>query len=513
MVGKHTIGNHPSSRLSVFHRSLGKILDVLTDYPYVIPPVFLIIVTYPYWGQTPALDPMIMYRQSTILFHGGILSTIRDAPFIHPPLLFLINAVAFFFFGNSPTTYNGVGLVMLLVASYTLYRTLRDIWNKHLATLTTLLLFCNPQVIINSFYLNYDMVILVFLVFALRAYILGKRWVFALVCAAMVTLKETALAIPLTFFLSESAMILFRQKTFREKMHALIRTSLVYLPTLFLFFAWQMTLLAVGASEWRAHIFTETTMSSYALALTNVITLKIFNQYFLQNIFNTFGLNFQWILTVDTLLLWIVYKYRRFAQTDKQKQFIHTLLSISVTYGLPALTFPTWTIPRYGVPLLLCLVFFFSLFVLATPRIFTILLTTEIVALTIVANVTSIDPLSRALGTTYIRGEEFYANDIDPNGPDGLFYNTQILKPIKKQNSLVRFASEKHADILIANCDEIKLAERIESSLVFPRAYPQYALTRPLACVSALADQEWDLLRGYTVVLDRPNDKPIVLSL
>ena len=156
MVGQHATGNYTSSRLSILHRSFARIFDILIDYAYTIPPVFLIIVTYPYWGQTPALDPMIMYRQSTILFHGGILPTIRDAPFIHPPLLFLVNAVAFFFFGNSPTTYNGVGLAALLVASYTLYRTLRDIWNKHLAALATLLLFCNPQVIINSFYLNYD---------------------------------------------------------------------------------------------------------------------------------------------------------------------------------------------------------------------------------------------------------------------------------------------------------------------------------------------------------------------
>ena len=329
----------------------------------------------------------------------------------------------------------------------------------------------------------------------------------------MVTLKETALAIPLAFFLYSSVAIGFHRVAFRTKVHAISQNSLIYLPTLLLFLIWQGILQGVGASEWRAHIFEETQMSSYMLTLTNVITLKIFNQYFLQNIFNTFGLNFQWILTVDTLILWIVYKYRRFAQTDKQKRFIHTLLWISVTYGLLALTFPTWTIPRYGIPLLLCLVFFFSLFVLATPRILKILFIAEVIALTIVANVSSLDPLSRALGTTYIRGEEFYANDIDPNGPDGLFYNTQILHPITKQNALVRFASEQHADILIANCDELKLAERIESAFSFPSAYPQYALTQPLACVSAVADPEWDLLRGYTVVLDRPNDKPVVLSL
>lgn len=71
-----------------------ELIDLICLLPFA---VYLISV-FPYFGESPSLDPMVIYRESTQFFNGGIKEIIGNGTTVHPPLIYLLN---FFLFQSS----------------------------------------------------------------------------------------------------------------------------------------------------------------------------------------------------------------------------------------------------------------------------------------------------------------------------------------------------------------------------------------------------------------------------
>ena len=86
-----------------------------------IPSLFLVIAMGSSWGETPSLDPLLFYRESTIFFSDGFNELYRTTHTAHPPLLHLAMAALFHLFGKSPAAYNLAGLLCLASSSSLLF--------------------------------------------------------------------------------------------------------------------------------------------------------------------------------------------------------------------------------------------------------------------------------------------------------------------------------------------------------------------------------------------------------
>ena len=124
---------------------------------------------------------------------------------------------------------------------------------------------------------------------------------------------------------------------------------------------------------------------------------------------------------------------------------------------------------------------------------------------TLISNVSSLDPLSASKGTYKIFGEQFYVKDFWNDGPDGIEYNMQYLKPVKHQNDLVKQAVKDKADIFVGNCNELKLGERIWSMSIHNNFYP-IKFDRKLECINFFEiedEKNLQKITGKRIMVDK----------
>jgi hypothetical protein len=152
------------------------------------------------------------------------------------------------------------------------------------------------------------------------------------------------------------------------------------------------------------------------------------------------------------------------------------------------LPFPTWSIPRYAVPV----IFTIGLCVpLLLPERKKIAILAVGIFLNVAGTVASLDPVTRLIFGTYrMQGQTLYATDHAWRGADRAMYNLQLPAMTKRRNQTIQNALEQGADYWAADCDELKLGEKLWMIAFMPAGHPAFKTGRNLQCVHS-GDREF----------------------
>lgn len=454
------------------------------DLCALLPWLIFLILTLPYFGQAPAMDPMINYRHSTAFFHEGFTGIVNEGVTAHPPLLYSLSTLAFYLFGKSPLSVNMLGALIFLASSLILYFTLKGVFNQRMAFASTLLLFINPLVVVNFYYLTSEALMIMGTILAFMTYI-KSRWVLLTIALTLLSLmKETALTIIGGVFLTFIADLIIFRNTLSVKLNQRLPILAVFLPALIVTLAWAYYLSTIGTTEWRDTTFVKDNQGSYQIVLQNLLGLKIFNQFLIGNIVNAFINNFQWVFLVLISPILLLIKYGNPLPKIEQKKAALFFALVGITYIILTLSFPTWTIPRYSIPALLSFFFFFALLLIQITK--PILYWAALIflsAILLMANFVSIDPLTANSKNIKIYGTSLYDQPFWNNSPDRLMYNLQFLQAVSNQNKFIKNAVDSNADIIVAQCDELKLGEKLWTISINPTFYPQFKGFKNTICL------------------------------
>ena len=458
-----------------------KLIDLFSLLPFAV----YLVAVFPYFGESPSLDPLVIYRESTQFYNGGLMEILSAGTTVHPPLIYLLNSMAFFVFGKDPMSYNLVGTLVFILSSIFLYFMIKSLFGIKTAVPMTILLFLNPLVIINSFYLMNDMLILMGTILAIGFYSCGRKYFLSATLALMTLMKETSYIIIFSIFLISFFRVIIKNEDIKNKLKQLAREMLIFIPAILIFLAWSYFLKSLGTTEWREPFFGAANQNSYIIIIENLYSLKIFNIFLSQNLRNAFLLNFQWIYLIGLIFYGLLYKRDILTLTKEQKYFFYILIIIILFYIILVFPFPTWTIPRYVLPILFPFFFFFAFFIsrIRQQKLYLSMIMAFFI-LALISNFFSLDPLSLGKGKIEIHNQSFYNINYSNGGPDRIIYNTQFLNVVRDQNNFIKDIINKNSSIIIANCYDLKLGEKVYSINIHNDFYPQLKLHKQLHCIS-----------------------------
>lgn len=214
---------------------------------------------------------------------------------------------------------------------------------------------------------------------------------------------------------------------------------------------WFVFLKLHGESVWSDWNFSETSQKGtiYTI-LNNLFTLKLFNKYTIQNWLQFFVLNFNWLLWIIILLGITIkrsglnkkYLKRLVTKTFTNKSLMGAFI-FCVAHFIAVLSFQTYTIPRYALPLepfFYLAVAYGSYQISKRSNLSKVFVYIFLCGLTIVRLFTSTDPVSTHFwGKGEILGQSIYALNQAPSlsGFDGITYNLQYNLIVKKRSDLI----------------------------------------------------------------------------
>ncbi len=465
-----------------------KFIDLLC----CLPAIYFLLVTHGYWGETAPMDGMVYYRQATQFFAYGPLAAFQKNNFIHPPLFYIVQGIFFIFFGISPQTYTLLGYVLFVITSLGMYVSLKQLFNRRVALVATSLLFMNPHTIVGTFYPNPDIILMYVFIFTLFAHTYEKKLILMFSYVLLFLAKDTGLVMCAGIVFVRSIHGIYHHKSIKMKIWSVVQETLLCLPVILTYGLWSSYTNVIGANWREIFLHEETTETSYIVfAIKKLVTFGFINPRLIQSIFNIFALNFQWIYTALLLLLWHLFFKKKIATTNPQRSFILALVFTSILYLCVVLSFPTWTIPRYGIHMLVPLFFFLSVYINQIKwKLLYVGIVVGLLCTTLISNTASVDPVSMRIGSIPSASEWIYDSGFNTNGPDGLLYNFQYMKKVALQNELIQHAYEEQADYVVTDCDEFKLGERLYSINIDPSFYPQFTFTKTLECISPFEYQE-----------------------
>ncbi|MBI2963180.1 MAG: glycosyltransferase family 39 protein [Deltaproteobacteria bacterium] len=426
------------------------------------------------------MDPLLFYREATIVATEGLPALYRLTHTAHPPLLQGLVALAFGLVGRSPAAYTAVGVACFAVGALMVNAVVSRCYSSRAAFAATLLLYSCPLVLVNAFYPTHETVLLAVVASALYFFAADRFVPFRWSLIPLVFLKQTALVALASFF---AARLLDRLRRGAGR-RRLADDVADFLPAVAAGLAWAVFLRALGGSEWRGDLLGQAAGgSTYAYLGERLLHLGVFNAFLRRNLENALIYNWQWSITLSALALTLGTAARRREPPSPGAFRCATFLAIfSPSYALLVLSIPTWTIPRYGIPLLLGP---YVALGVAAARIGNrgrfAALVTVLWAVSWVANLSSLDPVTARHGALEIYGQRLYDVPEENAGADRLTYNLQFLDAVASQNALVAAALRSGADGLVTDCAALKLDEKLAAIALHPEYYP-YPAARPLFC-------------------------------
>jgi hypothetical protein len=433
--------------------------------PWLLPVALFLVVTVPYWNQAPMLDPLLSYNQAIEVNLGHWRELYGAAGSAHPPLLFVWVSLFFRLMGESPLSFRMAGFVAFAIGALSFDAAMKGLVGPLHRVLFVALLFCSPMAICNYFDLTHDPLIVTTFGVALLLFV-RERWIgFALSLGFFALGKETGLlAVPA--FVVAWALVPREGGTGRRW----VRLALCLLPVVITFVAWRVVLAALGGSEWN-DVSGAPGEGGFEFGLRNLLPSQLFSQYLLRNLYLLFVFNFHWVYTLLAVVLAARIPWRKAVAHTQFRRVLVVLASFSILYVLFALSYHTWTLPGYGLPVFAGLSFVVA-WGLASIRRDAVrsLLVVGLASVVLVANCESVDPLSVSMGTTQVHGERFYQS-VESDGRDGIFYNQAFLRAERRQNDQIAQARRQGAQA-IASDDCWDFAEKLKYQCAHPEYYP-----------------------------------------
>lgn len=440
--------------------------------------VFYISALSRFWGVPPDLDAMVNLRESLQFCDTGLsgLLAARGGG-SHPPLLYALNCVAFKSFGFSPGSSNFAGTLLYLGIVFSTFQLFKKLSAAWIAGVVSLFVAVQPFVVIHTFYpMNEALMCLIYL--WLLSALLSQRtpYIFAL-CFVAAFVKSTFLGLILP------PLLVY---TIADRKLWVRRLACTFVPLILGIAAWNVALFASGGHAWNSEIKGTAETNPYLIIIERLLKFEFADVYFQQNIVNGLVLNFAWVPAIFSLLALL---YARPKLQNQWCLFVALVSSASVGYTILALSFPTWTIPRYSMPLNFCCLLLSGALVVklvtisnqkTLALIAAILLATAGVAGTLDSN----DHVTLFFAPSFkLYGARFYSIAYNWRGPDRVDYNVQFAKASRAQEEFIEAALQRDADYIVTDCFSLKLREKLYSMQSFYGFRVGVSFNKTLSCL------------------------------
>lgn len=409
----------------------------------------------PFLNSIPYLDGNIYLVQSTDFYTGGFEKYFKNWVSVHPPFKPFISSIFFKAAGINPYAYNAIGYLFGIFGIIGLFYLSKKIFNKNIAGICALFLATSPLFLSVGIFSITDYLLTVLIIISLFFYSNKNYLLYALSTSFAVMTKETVL--PLLISVITIELIFAIKKLITKSINVKNRiSSAVFLLPFIAFYAWSTFMQSQGQKTWGAWIFAETAHKGAMYTIfNNLTTFQFLNQYAYQHWKQLFILNFNWIYWLTlfiglTIFLWnkenLKIVYKNLLEGNTKTKTLLIIIIFSIAYFFSVLTFQTYTIPRYALPLIPFLLMgtAFSIKILIEKsrqvKIIAVILFPTII---LVSLFSSTDPISTKLwGKSTILGEELYSLNQHLAGNDGFTYNMQYLLIVKKRTSLILSAKK-----------------------------------------------------------------------
>ncbi|MGB9707654.1 MAG: hypothetical protein ACPL1D_02795, partial [Microgenomates group bacterium] len=328
-----------------------------------------------------------------------------------------------------------------------IFKLTRELFNAEIAKLATCFLAFYPLFLSAGIFSLADYILTILIIVSLYFYLKEKYSLYALVASLAFLTKETGLLIPVLVILVEAPY--FLTEVLGIKKHQSLKKLPLFILPLMMASFWFLILRLSGKKAWSDWIFSETAeKGSFYTILHNLLTFDFLNKYTYQHWLQFFFLNFNWIYCVFSIIgLTIFFKkgvnwlkiIKGLKEGDiKLKTFI-IIFSFCFSYFLTVLTFQTYTIPRYALPIIPFLLILTAFSARTIGEKFPAIKQLVVIFLFIIVVISlffSPDPLAKKIwGEEKVLGETLYAPNRHLAGNDGITYNFQYLFILKKRTA------------------------------------------------------------------------------
>jgi 4-amino-4-deoxy-L-arabinose transferase-like glycosyltransferase len=410
-----------------------------------IPVIIFLLLTLPFLNVLPYMDGNIDFVQTINFQNGGITEYFSSWNTVHPPLKLLISYFFYSLLGISAISYSLPGILIGVVGIAAIYFLTKTISTSKAAMITALVFSLHPLFISNSIFYMRDQLLTVLLITSLLFYAKRKFLAYATFCSLAIMTKETAMLLPVSVLAAEIILLAIRRKFVIKD---LLSKLLLLFPFL-VYLLWKLYLDSNQKSSWNEWIFTDNKSgSAIGTVINNLISLEFLNPYAFQHWKQLFFLNFNWVLVLVSIMVFILIASKTkfsFLKSSENKGVILTMIFFSLAYFFTVLTIQTYTIPRYALPLIPFIVISFGISVsLIKNRFLSQGLVFACISIIIISLFTSVDPLARKIwGLQEIFGQTIYSTNEHLAGNDGITYNIQYLLISKERSDLIRKGNEQ----------------------------------------------------------------------
>lgn len=401
--------------------------------------VIFSLLTIPFIETLPYLDGNIDFVKTYDFFTGRFTSLFANWRSIHPPAKEIITAIFFTLGGVNPVSYNLIGLIFGLVGIIVFYRLCEELTSRPVANIAVFLLCSSPLFVSTSLFSLTDYLLTIFILASFYFYSKHKFFSYFLFASLAVLTKETGIVLVVSILVTE--VFWFLKKAAQKSINfiKISKNLLIALSPLISIFIWFLFLKISGKTLWSDWNYSGTTeKGTISTILNNLFSLKLFNKYAYQNWLQLLLLNFNWVFWIIAIMGVV----KNITSLGKNKTLLNILLFFLI-YLISVLSFQTYTIPRYALPLepFILMAIALGLYKLSEKsKTLKLLAGIFIFGITAIRLVTSIDPISLHIwGKTNILGQRVYAlnRGSSLSGFDGITYNLQYNLIAKKRTQTI----------------------------------------------------------------------------
>ncbi len=395
----------------------------------------------PFLGSLPYLDGNIDFVKTYDFYSGGFNKLFSNWGSVHPPLKEILSLVFFKLFGLNSFSYTLIGFLLGQVGIYYFYLLIKNILGEQVALVASILLSLNPLYLSVGLFSLTDFLLSILIIVSLYYYSFKKLYLYAFFASLGYLAKETGILLILSVIVIE-----LLRKVVKKSASNWSKLIAIFLP-LITPLVWGYFLSHNGKGVWSDWNFSSTSANGTVYTIIhNLWSLEFLNKYAFQNWLQLFLLNFNW---VHWLILLSGTLYLIIRKNMLKKLLSNNLASISFlfcfSYIICVLSFQTYTIPRYALPIIPFLLAVSSFFInyarSNTPSskpLFIILVLIMMLSLFY-----SVDPISKKIwGEVQVMDETLYGLNKHLSGNDGITYNIQYMSIVKKRSELLRWENK-----------------------------------------------------------------------
>lgn len=422
--------------------------------------VTFLALSLPFIGVIPHLDGNIDFVKNYDFASGGFSQLFQNWHSVHPPGKEFVTFIFFSLFGLTKHSYSLIGPVFGVLGIILFYSLASELFGKTPGRLSAFLLSVSPLFLSVGLFSLTDYLLTVFIIGSFYFYLKVKIPLLALFLNLSFLTKESGLIAPLSIILIELLSI---KKPHSPKKSFPATWLALLLPFIF-YYLWSTFLKINDKPIWSDWNFSETAAKGTLYTLfRNVVSLKLFNTFAYQNWLHLFVLNFNWFYWSLLLLGGFIIFKKAFKQkssisipTSHSGRVTLSILLFCVLYTLIVLSFQTYTIPRYTLPVLPFLFLGAARSLEKIKKISNTFSTFLLMSLFLIIGISlfsSVDPISLAIwGKEKVLGQEIYAVRKKLAGNDGITYNMQYALIAKKRTRQILAAKSTGGTVFSEDC-------------------------------------------------------------